>query len=107
MKVVTCTNQKGGVAKTSTVLMLAQCLAKQGKRVLCIDLDPQDGNLSSRLGADKENVCGAFEIFDDSKTQPDDVLQTVDISDKVSLDVIAASRELQKFSVLICFCAFL
>lgn len=98
MKVVTCTNQKGGVAKTTTVLMLAQCLANKGKKVLCIDLDPQDGNLSSRMGADKKEVCGTFEIFDDPETQPDDVLQTIDISDKVSIDVIAASRELQKFS---------
>lgn len=98
MKVVTCTNQKGGVAKTTTVLMLAQCLANKGKRVLCIDLDPQDGNLSSRMGADKEEVCGTFEIFDDPETQPEDVLQTIDVSDTVSVDIIAASRELQKFS---------
>ena len=42
-------NYKGGTAKTTTVVNLGAGLATQGKRVLCIDLDPQ-GSLATCLG---------------------------------------------------------
>ncbi len=48
-KVIAVENQKGGTGKTTTVLNLGVGLARQGKRVLLIDADPQ-GSLSISLG---------------------------------------------------------
>jgi chromosome partitioning protein len=54
-KVIAFTNQKGGVAKTTTTLNLAVAFSEKGHRVLCIDLDPQ-ANLTMSQGIDPDSL---------------------------------------------------
>jgi chromosome partitioning protein len=54
-RVIAFTNQKGGVAKTTTTLNLAVAFSEKGHRVLCIDLDPQ-ANLTMSQGIDPDSL---------------------------------------------------
>lgn len=54
-KVVSFSNQKGGVGKTTSCVNISAQVAKKGKKVLMIDMDPQ-GNATSGLGLQKSKI---------------------------------------------------
>lgn len=62
MRVICFVNQKGGVGKTASVVNIGAGLAKLNKRVLLIDLDPQE-SLSYWVGLTEpvHTVCDLFE----------------------------------------------
>src|SRR5690606_25323342 len=60
-RVITVSNQKGGVGKTTTSVNLAAALASRGANVLVIDCDPQ-GNASTALGV--EHRSGTPSIYE-------------------------------------------
>lgn len=55
MKLIAITNQKGGVAKTTTAVNLSAALSRKGKRVLLVDSDPQ-ANASTHMGIDINSI---------------------------------------------------
>jgi chromosome partitioning protein len=66
--IIAVANQKGGVAKTTTVVSLGGALVQHGMDVLLVDLDAQ-ANLTLALGQDPAHVRGAItEVFFSSAT---------------------------------------
>ena len=79
-RVITVSNQKGGVGKTTTTVTLAAALARSGARVLVIDLDPQ-GNASTALGV--EHRADTASVYD------------VVVGDSALQDVVQKSPEFE------------
>jgi chromosome partitioning protein len=87
-QVLAVANQKGGVAKTTTVHSLGSALAERGRRVLLVDLDPQ-ACLTFSTGIDPEKLERSLHDVLVGRTTAADVL--VHLED---LDLLPASIDL-------------
>ena len=75
-KVISFSNQKGGVGKTTTCVNMAAYLAKAGRKVLLVDLDPQ-GNATTGLGFSKSAVKkSVYNVLIEEEEVKDNVLDT-------------------------------
>ncbi len=89
-RIIAVVNQKGGVAKTTTVANLGAALAEKGYRALLVDLDPQ-GSLTSAFGweldPDQESV---YHLLIDPTRDPTSVKRSV----RDRLDLLPANMHL-------------
>jgi chromosome partitioning protein len=75
-RVIAIANQKGGVAKTTTVHSLGAALVERGLRVLLVDLDPQ-ACLTFSMGMGGDNLNGSLHDVIVHRTPADEVLVKV------------------------------
>lgn len=89
MKIISISNIKGGVAKTTTAATLASGLHKRGKKVLMIDSDPQMNLTMCFLDEPEEDSPSLYTLYDKGAS-----IEKLKVSIKNGLDLILGDFEL-------------
>ena len=94
-KIIAIANQKGGVGKTTTAINLGAALARSGRQVLIVDIDPQ-GNASTGLGVEPDQrTLSAYDVLMEQVTLREAIQQTeVD-----NLSIIPATTDLSSADI--------
>ena len=92
--IITVSNQKGGVGKTTTSAALASGIFLTGRRVLGIDLDPQ-GNLGFCLGANADNHYTVLDVLKGSVSVKEALVHGEGVCDLLVSDISLSSSGLE------------
>lgn len=91
--IITLTNQKGGVGKTTTSCAIISGLTKLNKKVLGIDLDPQ-GNLGFSLGLDIDECATIYDVFTQQVSIEEAIYKT-EYGDIIPSNILLSGAELE------------
>ena len=91
--VISITNQKGGVGKTTTSCALLAGLHQMGRRVLGVDLDPQ-GSLGFCLGLDIDNCATVYDVMKGSRNIRE-VIVPSECGDILPSNILLSAAELE------------
>lgn len=91
-RVVSVSNQKGGVGKTTTTGAVSAAFTKKGYRVLAVDLDPQ-GNLTFSIKGDNELSASIYDVLK-GVVKPQHAIQHVIACDLIASNILLSSTEL-------------
>lgn len=92
-QIITVTNQKGGVGKTTTASALVCGLHQRGAKVLGIDLDPQ-GNLGFTLGLDIDSGSTVYDVLKGS-CPIEQAIQTTEYGDVLPSDIMLSAADVE------------
>lgn len=92
-EIITVSNQKGGVGKTTTVSALVCGLKQRGAQVLGVDLDPQ-GNLGFTLGLDIGDNYTIYDVLTGTHTIEESIIHT-EYGDILPSDITLSTAEIE------------